>query len=124
MDNFVFIIVFFYFYFFLLILFSINFLLFSLSFSLTNTILAMLITKLTNRYSVHFCPLYQFSLVRSTLVHFGQFKHPAKRCMCLAHDWNAKSQYRWRQLCLASISQVRPSYETPARHSVLPDCTI
>ena len=51
-------------------------------------------------------------------------KHPAKRCMCLAHDWNAKSQYRWRQLCLASISRVKPSRETPTRHSVLPECTI
>ena len=51
-------------------------------------------------------------------------KHPAKSCMCPAYDWNAKSQYRWRQLCPASISQVRPSHETPARHSVLPDCTI
>ena len=51
-------------------------------------------------------------------------QHPAKRCMCPTHDWNAKSQYRWRQLCLVSISRVRPSRETPARHSVLPDCTI
>ena len=32
--------------------------------------------------------------------------------MCLAHDWNAKSQARWRQLCLVSISRVRPSCET------------
>ena len=31
---------------------------------------------------------------------------------------------RWRQLCLASILRVRPSRETPARHSVLPVCTI
>ena len=23
-------------------------------------------------------------------------KHPTKRCMCLVHDWNAKSQYKWR----------------------------
>ena len=30
----------------------------------------------------------------------------------------------WRQLCLASISRVRPSRETPARHSILPICTI
>ena len=30
----------------------------------------------------------------------------------------------WRQLCLASISQVRPSCETPARHSVLPACPV
>ena len=30
----------------------------------------------------------------------------------------------WRQLCLVSISRVRPSLETPARHSVLPVCTI
>ena len=44
--------------------------------------------------------------------------------MCSAHDWNAKSQYRWRQLCLASISQVRPSCKIPTRHSVLPVCTI
>ena len=28
----------------------------------------------------------------------------------------------WRQLCLASISQVRPSHETPARHFVSPVC--
>ena len=39
-------------------------------------------------------------------------KFPAKWSMCLAHDWNAKSLYRWRQLCLASISQIRPSCET------------
>ena len=51
-------------------------------------------------------------------------KHPTKRCMCPAHDWNVKSQYRCRQLCLVSILRVRPSRETPARHSVLPDCTI
>ena len=51
-------------------------------------------------------------------------KLPAKWSMCLAHDWNVKSLYRWRQLCLASISWVRPSRETPARHSVLPFCTI
>ena len=30
----------------------------------------------------------------------------------------------WRQLCLVSILRVRPSLETPARHSVLPVCTI
>ena len=51
-------------------------------------------------------------------------KHPLKWSMCLAHDWNAKSQYRWRQLCFASISRVRPFRETPAKHSILPDCTI
>ena len=51
-------------------------------------------------------------------------KHPAKWSMCRAHDWNSKSQYRWRQLCFASILRVRPSRETPAKHSVLPDCTI
>ena len=28
----------------------------------------------------------------------------------------------WRPLCLASISQVRPSHETPARHFVSPVC--
>ena len=32
--------------------------------------------------------------------------------MCPAYDWNVKSQYRWGQLCLASISRVRPSRET------------
>ena len=56
--------------------------------------------------------------------HWIEAKSPAKRCMCHAHDWNVKSQYRWRQLCLVNISWVRPSRETPARHSVLPDCTI
>ena len=30
----------------------------------------------------------------------------------------------WRQLCLASILRVRLSRETPAKHSVLPVCTI
>ena len=32
--------------------------------------------------------------------------------MCLAYDWNVKSQARWRQLCLASILRVKPSCET------------
>ena len=32
--------------------------------------------------------------------------------MCLAHDWNAKSQYRWRQLCFTTSSRVRTSRET------------
>ena len=44
--------------------------------------------------------------------------------MCPAHDWTTKSQDRWRQLCFASSSRVRPSRETLARHSVLPVCTI
>ena len=35
-----------------------------------NAILAMLIT---DRHSVHFGPPHQFDLIRSTLVHFGQF---------------------------------------------------
>ena len=30
----------------------------------------------------------------------------------------------WRQLCFASSSRVRPSCETLAKHSVLPDCPI
>ena len=30
----------------------------------------------------------------------------------------------WRQLVFESISRVRPSRETPAKHSVLPDCPI
>ena len=44
--------------------------------------------------------------------------------MCPAHDWNAKSQDRWRQLCFASSSRVRPSRKTLAKHSVLPDYVI
>ena len=32
--------------------------------------------------------------------------------MCLAQDWNAKGQTRWRQLCVASISWIRPSRKT------------
>ena len=51
-------------------------------------------------------------------------KHPAKWYICLAHDWNAKSQDRCRQLYFASISRVRPSCETPAKYSILPVCTI
>ena len=41
-------------------------------------------------------------------------------CTC----WNAKIQARWRQLCLASISRVRPSHKTLARHSILPACLV
>ena len=47
-----------------------------------------------------------------------------KRCMCFAHDWNAKSQDRWKQLCFASSSRVRPSCETLTKHFVLPNCPI
>ena len=39
-------------------------------------------------------------------------KHLAEWCMCPAHDWNTKNQDRWRQLCFASSSRVRPSRET------------
>ena len=49
-------------------------------------------------------------------------KHPAKWLMWLAHARMQRVRTGWRQLCLASISRVRPSYETPARHSVLPNC--
>ena len=49
---------------------------------------------------------------------------PRKDACALHMTRNAKSQYRWRQLCLASISLVRPSRETAARHSVLLDYTI
>ena len=49
-------------------------------------------------------------------------KHPVKWCMYLAHDWNAKSQDRWRQLYFASNSQVKLSRETPAKHSILLNC--
>ena len=44
--------------------------------------------------------------------------------MCLAYNWNAKSQDRWRQLCFASSLRVRPSRETLVKHFVLPDCPI
>ena len=39
-------------------------------------------------------------------------KHPTKWCMCPTHDWNAKNQDKWRQLCFKSILWVRPSHET------------
>ena len=48
-------------------------------------------------------------------------KHPAKWLMCIAHAGMQRVRTRWRQLCLASISRVRPSRKTPARHSVLLD---
>ena len=32
--------------------------------------------------------------------------------MCPAHDWNAKSQDRWRQLCFASSSRVSLPWDT------------
>ena len=44
--------------------------------------------------------------------------------MCLAHNRNVKSQAKWRQLCLASISRVGPSRETPMRHFVLLACPV
>ena len=49
-------------------------------------------------------------------------KHPAKWLMWLAHARMRRVRTGWRQLCLASISQVRLSHETLARHSVLPNC--
>ena len=48
-------------------------------------------------------------------------KHPTKWCMCATHDWNAKSQDRWRQLCFVSSLRVRSSHETLMKHFVLPD---
>ena len=51
-------------------------------------------------------------------------KHPAKWLMWLAHVGMWRVRIRWRQLCLASISRVRPSRETPARHSVLLACPV
>ena len=39
-------------------------------------------------------------------------KHPVKWPMWLAHTGMWRVRTRWRQLCLASISQVRPSCET------------
>ena len=54
----------------------------------------------------------------------SQLSIPRKDACALHMTRNAKSQYRWRQLCLASISLVRPSRETAARHSVLLDYTI
>ena len=44
--------------------------------------------------------------------------------MCSIHDWNAKSHDRWWQLLFVSISQVRPSHEIPAKHSILLFCHI
>ena len=44
--------------------------------------------------------------------------------MCSAQDWNAKSHDRWWQLGFASVLQVRPSHEIPAKHSVLLICHI
>ena len=32
--------------------------------------------------------------------------------MCPAHDWNAKNQYRWRQLCLTGKAFPRDTRET------------
>ena len=49
-------------------------------------------------------------------------KHPAKWLMWLAHARMQRVRTGWRQLCLANISRVRPSCETPAKHSVLPNC--
>ena len=41
--------------------------------------------------------------------------------MCPAHDWNVKSQDKWRQLCFVSVSWVRPSCKIPTKYSILPD---
>ena len=49
---------------------------------------------------------------------------PAKWSMCSAYDWNVKSHDRWWQLVFASVSQVRPSHEIPAKHFVLEICHI
>ena len=49
-------------------------------------------------------------------------KYPVKWLMWLAHAGMRRVRIGWRQLCLVSISRVRPSCETPTRHSVLSDC--
>ena len=44
--------------------------------------------------------------------------------MCPAHDRNAKSHDGWWQLVFVNVSQVRPSSEILAKHSILLFCHI
>ena len=61
---------------------------------------------------------------KRVLVGSSRLSIPRSEACVLHMTGMQKTQYRWRQLCLTSISWVRPSREISARHSVLPDCTI
>ena len=62
--------------------------------------------------------------VRRVLAGISQLSFPWSEVCVLHMIGMRKVSIGWRQLCLASISRVKPSHETPARHSVLLVCTI
>ena len=61
---------------------------------------------------------------RRVLAGISRLSFPQSEACALHMTRMRRISTRWRQLCLTSISRVRPSRETPARHSVLPDYTI
>ena len=71
-------------------------------------------TKSTGTFEIFF-----FFLILWTLLGLGRDNLPAKWSMCSTHNWNAKSYDKWWQLAFVNVSQVRPSCEIPAKHSIL-----
>ena len=61
---------------------------------------------------------------RRVLVGISQLSFPRSEACALHIIRMQRVNTGWRQLCLASILQVRPSCEISARYSVLPVCTI
>ena len=61
---------------------------------------------------------------RRVLAGISRLSFPRSEACVLHMTGMQRVSTGWRQLCLASISQVNPSRETPARHSVLPVYTI
>ena len=61
---------------------------------------------------------------RRVLVGVLRLSFPRSEACALHMTGMRRVSTGWGQLCLASISRVRPSRKTPARHSLLPDCTI
>ena len=70
------------------------------------------------------CVKTQAIEARRVLVGISRLSFPRSEAYALHMIGMRRVSTRWRQLCLASISWVRPSRETPARYSVLPVYTI
>ena len=60
--------------------------------------------------------------IKAVLAGSSQVSFPRCDACALHMARMRKFRTRWRQLVFASISRVWPSSETPAKHSILPDC--
>ena len=61
---------------------------------------------------------------RRVLAGISRLSFPRSEACALHMTGMQRVNIGLRQLCLASILQVRPSRETPTRHPILPVCTI